>query len=106
MRKIKAKAIIEMANGPVSPEAHEYLSKNGVVIVPDILANSAGVTASYLEWRQNIEGIKMNKTQVLNELEKILTNAFNDVWTESEEKKVDLRYASYGIALKRLINNP
>ena len=106
MRKIRAKAIIEMANGPISPEAHEYLSKNGVVIVPDILANSAGVTASYLEWRQNIEGIKMNKTQVLNELEKILTNAFNDVWTESEEKKVDLRYASYGIALKRLINNP
>ena len=106
MDKIQAKAIIEMANGPISPEAHEYLSKKGVVIIPDILANSAGVTASYLEWRQNIEGIKMNNTQVLSELEKILTNAFNDVWTESEEKKVDLRYASYGIALKRLLGNP
>jgi glutamate dehydrogenase/leucine dehydrogenase len=106
MDKIQAKAIIEMANGPISPEAHKYLSKKGVVIIPDILANSAGVTASYLEWRQNIEGIKMNNTQVLSELEKILTNAFNDVWAESEEKKVNLRYASYGIALKRLLGNP
>lgn len=106
MDKIQAKAIIEMANGPISPEAHDYLSKKGVLIVPDILSNSAGVTASYLEWRQNIEGIKMTKDQVLQELEKILTNAFNDVWNESEKRKVGLRYASYGIALRRLINNP
>lgn len=106
MRQIKAKAIVEMANGPVSPEAHDYLSKKGVVIVPDILANAAGVTGSYLEWRQNVEGIKMTNKQVLEELERILTEAFSDVWKESENKKVDLRYASYGIALKRLLGNP
>lgn len=106
MRQIKAKAIVEMANGPVSPEAHEYLSKKGLVIVPDILANAAGVTGSYLEWRQNVEGIKMTNEQVLSELEKILVNAFIDIWSESVSKKVDLRYASYGIALKRLLGNP
>lgn len=104
MRKVQAKAIVEMANGPVSPEAHEFLSKEGVIIVPDILANAAGVTASYLEWRQNVQGLKMTNEQVLEELENILVAAFSDVWKESEEKKVDLRYASYGIALKRLLD--
>ena len=106
MKNIKAKAIIEMANGPISPEAHEYLSAKGIVIVPDILANAAGVTASYLEWRQNVEGIKTNHEQVLKELESILVKAFSDVWNEAQEKKEDLRYASYGIALKRLLGNP
>lgn len=106
MHKIKAKAIIEMANGPISPEAHEYLSKKGVIIVPDILANSAGVTASYLEWRQNVQGVKMTNEQVLKELKNILEKAFNKVWREAEDKKEDLRYASYGIAFKKLLGNP
>ncbi len=103
MKNIKAKAIIEMANGPTSPEAHKYLSEKGVIIIPDILANAAGVTASYLEWRQNIEGVKMQKKEVFNELEKIMAKAFSSVWKESEKSKVDLRYASYAISLKRLL---
>lgn len=106
MKAVKAKAIIEMANGPVSPVAHKYLSGKGIVIVPDILANAAGVTASYLEWRQNVEGIKMQNNQVLAELEKILSKAFSKIWNESKERKVDLKHASYGIAFKRLIGNP
>ncbi len=106
MKDIKAKTIIEMANGPVSPDAHKYLTEKGVVIVPDILANAAGVTASYLEWRQNVEGIRMQNKEVLDELEKILSKAFSNVWKESEDRNIDLRYASYGIAFKRLLGNP
>ena len=65
MAKIKAKIIIEMANGPVSYEAYEYLTKKGVVIVPDILANAGGVTGSYIEWKQNIENKKYKKEETL-----------------------------------------
>lgn len=103
MGKIKAKIIVEMANGPTSPTAHEYLSKKGVVIVPDILANSGGVTASYLEWKQNIEGGKYKKEEVLEELRQILSKAFAKIWNEGKNKGFDLRTASYGIALKNIL---
>jgi len=103
MKNIQAKVIIEMANGPVTPAAHKYLTEKGVIIVPDILANSAGVTASYLEWRQNTEGVKMSKEGVLEELERIMTEALDDVYAESEKKGTDLLSASYGIALKRIL---
>lgn len=105
MKKIKAPIIIEMANGPISPDAHNYLTKQKTIIVPDILANAAGVTASYLEWRQNIEGSKFSNEQVLFELEKIMGKAFSDAWKESKSLKTDLLEASYVIALKRLIKN-
>ncbi len=103
MRKIQAKIIIEMANGPITPQAHEYLSKRGVIIIPDILANAAGVSCSYLEWRQNIEEIKYQKEEVFSELQNIMRKAFKNVWNEANEKKLDLRSASYGIALKKLV---
>ncbi len=103
MHKIKAKIIIEMANGPVSYEAYEYLTKKGVIIVPDILANAGGVTGSYIEWRQNLEGKKYKKEAVLLELEKIMKKAFNNIWDEAENLKTHLKEASTIHALKKLI---
>jgi glutamate dehydrogenase/leucine dehydrogenase len=103
MQNIKAKVIIEMANGPVSPKAYSYLSKKGVVIVPDILANSGGVAGSYIEWEQNLKNKTYEKEKVLSRLAKMMKNAFEDVWQMSLKKKVNLKEASYLLALERIL---
>jgi len=103
MTKIKAKIIIEMANGPVSYEAYEYLTQKGVVIVPDILANAGGVTGSYIEWKQNIENKKYKKDETLKMIEGIMEMAFNNVWNEAKNLKTHLKEASTVHALKKLL---
>lgn len=104
MKNIKAKIIIEMANGPVSYEAHEYLSKKGIIIVPDILANAGGVTGSYIEWKQNLENKKYKKEQTLKMIEKIMIKAFGDIWLEAKKLKTNLKEASTIHAIKRILN--
>ena len=104
MKKIKAKIIIEMANGPISYEAYEYLTKKGVVIVPDILANAGGVTGSYIEWKQNIENKKYKKDETLKMIEGIMEMAFDNIWNEAQELKTHLKEASTVHALKKLLN--
>lgn len=104
MRKIKAKIIIEMANGPVSYEAYEYLTRKGVVIVPDILANAGGVTGSYIEWKQNIENKKYKKEETLSMIEGIMELAFDNIWNESKNLKTNLKEASTVYALKKLLD--
>jgi glutamate dehydrogenase/leucine dehydrogenase len=103
MKKIKAKIIIEMANGPVSYEAYEYLTKKGVVIVPDILANAGGVTGSYIEWKQNIENKKYKKEETLKMIEGIMELAFDNIWNEAVSLKTHLKEASTVHALKKLL---
>jgi len=103
MEKIKAKIIIEMANGPVSYEAYEYLTKKGVVIVPDILANAGGVTGSYIEWKQNIENKKYKKEETLKMIEGIMEMAFDNIWNEAANLKTHLKEASTVHALKKLL---
>ncbi len=103
MTKIKAKIIIEMANGPVSYEAYEYLTKKGVVIVPDILANAGGVTGSYIEWKQNIENKKYKKEETLKMIEGIMELAFDNIWNEAINLKTHLKEASTVHALKKLL---
>jgi len=104
MKKIKAKIIIEMANGPVSYEAYEYLTKKGVVIVPDILANAGGVTGSYIEWKQNIENKKYKKGETLKMIEGIMELAFDNIWNEAINLKTHLKEASTIHALKKLLD--
>jgi len=102
--QIKTRLILEGANGPTTPEAETILLKNGVVIVPDILANAGGVTVSYFEWLQN----RMNETWLENEvnerLQKILVGAFDDVWQIAQAQKTDLRLAAYFLAVARVAN--
>ncbi len=99
---VKAKIIIEGANGPTTPEAHEILCGNGVFIVPDILANIGGVVVSYLEWVQGLQSFFWAEEQVNDYLQQITTNAFSEVLEISLNEKVDMRRAAYMIALRRL----
>ena len=103
MQNIKAKIVIEMANGPISPKAYHYLIKKGVIIIPDILANSAGLIASYIEWEHNLKNKKPKKEDTLNKIKEVMEKAFEDVFRESKSKKTNLVEASYLLALKKLI---
>jgi len=99
--KIKASAIIELANGPTTPEADQILQKK-VTVVPDILANAGGVTASYFEWLQNRKKEKWPKDKVFTRLKEVLNKAFEEVWTRAKKEEVSLREAAYEIAVERI----
>lgn len=102
MRDIKANIIVEMANGPISEEARHYLTGKGVKIIPDVLANAGGVMVSYLEWVQCKQRYWWTKEEVLTRLESLMKDAFTDVWNCAHERDVDLKTASFLIALQRL----
>ncbi|HBB37623.1 MAG: Glutamate dehydrogenase [Candidatus Magasanikbacteria bacterium GW2011_GWD2_43_18] len=99
---IKAKAIVELANGPTTPDADEMLKKMGVVVVPDVLANAGGVTVSYFEWEQNVKGEHWTEADVLTKLEKIMVDAFHEVWSTKEQYKTDMRTAAFIKAVDRV----
>lgn len=102
-KKIKAKIIVEMANGPVVPEADKILNKNNVFVVPDILANSGGVVVSYFEWVQNLYNYYWTKEKVRNKFKEIMANAFDGVYKLSKNKKTDMRKAAYVLAIDKIL---
>jgi len=107
VKDIKAKIIIEMANGPITDEAYKYLIEKGVIIVPDVLSNAGGVTVSYLEWLQNIKGEKWSEEKVNKKLEKIMVKAFDDLWERAinnSQKGLDLKQAAFQVAVKRIVD--
>lgn len=100
--KIKAKAIVELANGPTTPEADEILKEKGIMLVPDVLANAGGVTVSYFEWDQNVKGEHWTEADVLVKLEKIMVDAFHEVWDTKEKYGIDMRTAAFVKAIERV----
>jgi glutamate dehydrogenase (NAD(P)+) len=99
---IGAKVVVEGANGPTTPEAHRYLHERGVFIVPDILANSAGVTASYFEWVQDRYGYFWTEREVNDRLEAKICEAFDAVLKTALKYTVDMRTAAYIVAISRV----
>ncbi len=102
-QKIKAKYIIEMANGPVTFEADEILKKNKIMVVPDVLANSGGVTVSYFEWVQNKQGYYWTENEVNSRLEKQINNAFDKSYKQMKSLNVTFREAVYALAVKKVL---
>lgn len=102
MKKIKAKAVVEGANGPTTNEATEYLHENGIICVPDILANGGGVVVSYFEWVQDIGNYFWDEEAVNVNMKKVMTKAFSQVWDFAQERKVDMRTAAMAVATRRL----
>ncbi len=99
---VRARIVIEGANGPTTPEAHRLLHERGVFVVPDILANSSGVTASYFEWVQDRYGYFWTEKEVNERLEAKMSEAFTAVLRTSLKYKVDMRIAAYIVAIERV----
>ena len=100
--KIKAKLIVEGANGPTSAKADTILNTNGIMAVPDILANAGGVTVSYFEWVQNRLGYKWTADRVSRRSDRIMKDAFNTVFKASQDYNVSLRIAAYIVAIDKV----
>ncbi|HRX80805.1 MAG TPA: Glu/Leu/Phe/Val dehydrogenase dimerization domain-containing protein [Pirellulaceae bacterium] len=102
VNQIRANIILEGANGPIHPDADRILNERGVTILPDIVANAGGVTVSYFEWVQNLQHYKWGLNRVRQELDHVLTQAFDQVWQEANDRQVSLRTAAYVIAIRRV----
>ncbi len=102
--RIKARYILELANGPVTPEADVLLEKQKTVVIPDVLANAGGVTTSYFEWVQNLQGYYWSKEEVLSKLEPLMQRSFKEMWQNKTSLKLSARMATYVTAVKRVID--
>jgi glutamate dehydrogenase/leucine dehydrogenase len=100
--KIRAEIVAEAANGPTTPDADEILYKNKILVIPDVLANGGGVTVSYFEWLQNLRREYWTEDQVNDMLDRTITRAFSDVYSNHEKYQINMRKASTLLAINRV----
>ena len=101
--KIKAKMVVEGANGPTTPAADDILNERGILVVPDVIANAGGVIVSYFEWVQDFNSYFWTEEEVNENLRRVITEAFEAVWQTAEDRKVPLRTAAYIVAATRVL---
>ena len=102
--KIKARMLIEGANGPTTPEADDILNDKGVLVVPDVIANAGGVTVSYFEWVQDFSSFFWSEDEINARLVKIMKDAFAGVWHTAQQHQVSLRTATFIVACTRILH--
>jgi glutamate dehydrogenase (NAD(P)+) len=102
MKDIKAKVIVEGANGPTTPDADEYLAGKGITIIPDIFANSGGVVVSYFEWVQNVQQFRWRLDRVNQELKALLLDSYKEIKHISKSSECDMRTAAFQLAISRV----
>jgi glutamate dehydrogenase (NAD(P)+) len=99
---VRARVIVEGANGPLTPSADTILEENGVLIIPDVLANAGGVVVSYFEWVQGLQEYFWKEDEVNERLNEIITRAFDETWATYQSRAISMRMAAYGLAVKRV----
>jgi glutamate dehydrogenase (NAD(P)+) len=100
--QVRAKIVVEGANGPITPSADDILEDKGVLILPDVLANAGGVIVSYFEWVQGLQEYFWKEAEVNAKLNDIITRAFNETWAAQESRGTSMRNAAYGLAVQRV----
>ncbi len=100
--QVRAKLVVEGANGPITPAADEILQDNGVLVLPDVLANAGGVVVSYFEWVQGLQEYFWKENEVNARLNEIVTRAFDETWATYEARGISMRLAAYGLAVQRV----
>ncbi len=101
--QIKARIIVEGANGPTTPAADDLLREKGIIVVPDVLANAGGVTVSYFEWVQDFSSFFWTEAEINKRLEKIMVDAFNSIWQVATDNNVTMRTATYIVSCTRVL---
>ena len=102
-QQIKARMVIEGANGPTTPEADDILHERGILVVPDVIANAGGVTVSYFEWVQDFSSFFWSEEEINQRLDRIMRDAFDVIWGVHEEHKISLRTAAFVVACTRIL---
>ena len=102
--RIRARLVIEGANGPTTPEADDILHERGVLVLPDVIANAGGVTVSYFEWVQDFSSFFWSEDEINARLVRIMRDAFAAVWQVAEQHRVSLRTATFIIACQRILH--
>ena len=100
--QIQAEVVVEAANAPTTPDAHDLLYERGITVIPDILANAGGVTVSYFEWSQNIQQFRWELERVNRELELVMRRAYGSVAQLAADTGLDMRTAAFVLAIKRV----
>jgi len=102
-RRIKAKLVLEGANGPTLPEADDVLKDRGVLVVPDVICNAGGVTVSYFEWVQDFSSFFWSEDEINVRLDKIMVDALKKIWDTADRHKISLRTATFAVACERIL---